>query len=84
MNVKLTELKAYKIKLAVDDILDKKLSIRQLSQVVGSMVTSFPGIRCGKIFSRCCDNYKIKALKENGGNFEGKIILPTKCRCNLK
>ena len=83
--MKLTKLKAHKIKLAVDNILDKKsLSIRELSQVVGSMVASFPWVKYGKRFYRQCDNYKIKTLKKNGGNFEAKIFLPTECKPDLK
>ena len=85
MNVRLTESKANKIKVAVENILAKKsLSIRQLSQIVGSLVASFPGVKYGQLFYRSCDNFKTKTLKESRGNFEAKISLPTECRSDLQ
>ena len=84
MTVKPTAKKAAKIEKAVNELLDKpRMSIRQLSQVVGMLVSIFPGAKYAKLFYRLCDNYKNKALKENRGNYCATITLPDSCREDL-
>jgi hypothetical protein len=85
MTVRLTDSKAEKFKTAVGNVLGKKyLTIRQLSQIVGTMVASFPGVKYGQLFYRRCDNLKSKALKDSRGNFEAQICLPPECLSDLK
>jgi hypothetical protein len=85
MTVKLTEEKSKKLKLACEKILKQTfVTIRQLSRVVGIMVASFPGVKMGQLFYRRCDNLKSKALKENKGNYEAKVLLTEKVREDLK
>ena len=55
----------------------------QLAKIVGILVASLPGVQYGKVFYRQCDNYKTKALKDNKGNFNGKITLPNSCKEDL-
>ena len=84
MTVSLPESKVAKIKDKIRDILRKEsFTIRELSQVIGMLVASFPGVEFGKLFYRRCDNYKTKKLKENKGNFSAKISLPNECKQDL-
>ena len=72
MTVKPTAKKAAKIEKAVNELLDKpRMSIRQLSQVVGMLMSIFPGAKYAQLFYRLCDSYKNKALK-------GRIVQPPK------
>ena len=85
MSVRLTEPKAQELKINVENLLAKtNISIRALSQVVGSLVASYPGVKYGQLFYRRCDNFKSEMLKEHKGNFSAMIMLPNDCREDLK
>ena len=64
MTVKLTENRVKKLKLSVSCLLNTKTpTIQQVSEVVGQMVASFPGVLYGPLYYRCLDNEKSKWLK---------------------
>ena len=55
------------------------MTIRSFAKIVGSLVSNLPGVQYGQLFYRQCDNLKSKALKENRGNYEAKIVIPEEC-----
>ena len=74
MTIRLTERKALLIKDLCEKLYSyKKTTIRTVAVLVGKMVSSFPGVKYGKLFYRQLDNEKTMALKENHGNFEAKM-----------
>ena len=83
MNVALTPGKATKAKT----ILGKQSpSIREVSELIGLMVSSFPGVTHGPLFYRQLELDKTMVLKANNGNFDAviknskKIITLFKCQ----
>ena len=84
MSVKLTDKKAEKIKNACQRLLHKtRLTIRELAQVIGLMVASFPGVQFGQLFYRRLDNYKSLCIKEKRGNYAAAISLTEECKIDL-
>ena len=77
MTVKLTEPKAMKIYNLCKQFhnKDKKFTIRQISSLIGSLTSSFPGVEFGQLHYRHIESDKNHALKENFGNFEAKMKL---------
>ena len=62
MTVRVTIEKALKIKSFIEEILKlEHISIKLLSQIVGKLVASLPGVHYGQLFYRLCDNYKMKS-----------------------
>jgi hypothetical protein len=85
MTVKLTAEKATKVRDACTWLLQARtLTIRELTKVIGLLVSSFPGVKHGQLFYRRCENHKTKALKENKGRFDAKITLPNTCTEDLE
>ena len=74
MTVTLTEPKAMKISNLCKQFhnKDKKFTIRQVSSLIGSLTSSFPGVEFGQLHYRHIESDKKHALKENFGNFEAK------------
>lgn len=76
MTVYLTQEKADKLSQTCKDTLKQnRISIRDLAQLVGRMVGSFPGVECGKLYYRLLDNEKTAALTVSKGNFEAVMTL---------
>lgn len=50
-------------------------TIRQVSSLIGSLTSSFPGVEFGQLHYRHIESDKNYALKENFGNFEAKMTL---------
>ena len=50
-------------------------SIRQVAQVIGYLVSSFPAVKYGKCHYRAIENDKIVSLKFAKGNFDSKMTL---------
>ena len=83
MTVKLTDQKVPTLKSDCHKLLRKHdITIHELSQVVGKMVTAIPGTN-GKLFYRNCDNHKALALKLAHGNYNAQTRLPNACREDL-
>ena len=61
----------------------EKVTIRQLSQVVGLLVASLPGVKYDKAFHRRSEHFKNNFLKEHRGDYDAKIHLPDTCKTEL-
>lgn len=80
MTVRVTPDKAAKIERTCRQVLAAGvLTIRELAELVGQLVASFPGVLYGQLFYRSLDNHKTMALKLARGNFETKTLLPQDC-----
>ena len=85
MTVKLTERKALVIKEMCKDLISfKRPTIRTVAKVVGKLVSSFPGVRFGKLYYRLLDNEKSLALQKSKGNFEAKMKLSAESKKDLQ
>ena len=60
-------------KICEEIILCSVQSIRKVSSVIGTLVSSFPGVKFGKLYYRSLECDKITALKQNLGNFDKKM-----------
>ena len=49
--------------------------IRSVAQLIGMMVTCFPGVEYGPLFHRQIDRNKTAVLKANLGDFDEKMTL---------
>ena len=74
--VTLSEGKQTKIKTACFSLKRKKsCTIRELAQVIGTLVAAFPALRQGPLYYRDLDKLKTTALKKSWGNFEATVHL---------
>ena len=75
MSVSLTKEKALRIRAACESLINKTTcTIRNLAQVIGLLVSSFPGVEHGPLYYRNLVNEKISALRASRGNFEAKCL----------
>ena len=71
MTVALTPSNAMKVKSkAVELLHNQSPTIRTVSEMIGLMVASFPGVMYGPLYYRQLEIEKVIALKQNQGNFE--------------
>ena len=85
MTIRLTPKRIRKIKERCSRILkNDRISVHKLSQAIGLMVASFPGVRYGKLHYRGCDNEKIRVLRENANDFQACMNLTAKCKRDLR
>ena len=77
MIVKLTDRKAEKImKLCIHFChKGKAFTIREVASLIGSLISSCPGVGYGRLHYRNIERDKINALKSQKGNFEAKMSL---------
>ena len=76
MSVSLTKEKALRIRVACESLINKTTcTIRTLAQVIGLLVSSFPGVEHGPLYYRNLENEKISALRASRGNFEAKMSI---------
>ena len=61
-----------------------KISILDLSKIVGLLVASFPGVEYGPLFYRRLDNAKTLALKLNKGNYKAFTTLSNTLKQDLQ
>ena len=84
MTVTLTPGKATKLVTKAKTILGKQSpSIREVSELIGLMVSSFPGIMYGPLFYRQLELDKTMALKANYGNFDAVMTLSDTSKSDL-
>ena len=80
-----TDHKKNKIKTPLTDYLCKyKLSLKELARILGNIVASFPAVIYVFLHYRHLEREKLTGLKYHKGNFEGKIILPTKAEAKMQ
>ena len=76
MTVKLLPHKVAKTKSMCYELLSKQQpTIREIAQVIGVLVSSFPGVQFGSLHYRNLERDKISALQNNKGNFESPMTL---------
>ena len=76
MTVKLIPARVEKVVKACEKLLnDSHPTILNLAEVIGLMVSSFPGEEYGPLYYRSLDMEKTEGLRQNKGNFSGKILL---------
>ena len=49
-------------------------TVRGSVQLIGQVVSSFQGVKFGPLWCRYMENDKIKALKQNQGDYESKVV----------
>lgn len=85
MRVYLTPEKAEKTVLACKHLLVKKcITIREVSKVIGLLVSSLPGVQHGPLFYRNIEIDKNYALKTNHGCFESEMTLSSESKADLQ
>ena len=76
MTVTPTEAKIQKIKSSCDTLLKTPMpTIKQVAEVIGILVSNFPGAQYGPLHYRNVERDKYLALVFNKGNYEGKLRL---------
>ena len=85
MTVRPTKEKVENIKLLISQYLEKDtFTIQSIAQLVGKLVSLFPGVTHSKLFYRQLDIEKSNALKRNKGNFEATMQISHESRTDLK
>ena len=85
MKVTLPREKVQKVKTAcLGTIKKKRVTIRELAQVIGILVSCFPAVVWGPLHFRNLEHLKSTALKENSGNFDACTLLNDKAIAELK
>ena len=80
MIVRLTEEKAQALKLDCEKFVQKSykmLPIREVAQIVGKLISSFPGVLYGPLYYRSLEKDKTAALAKHKGNFDAKMRVST-------
>ena len=77
MRITLTSQKVEKIQSACASLLNKssRVSIRNVSRVIGLLVSSFPGVMFGPLYYRALERDKVQALKSSRGHFDSYMSL---------
>ena len=84
MTISLTPSKSMKVKSnAVELLHNQSPTIRTVSEMIGLMVASFPGVMYGPLYYKQLEIEKVAALKQNQGNFEASMILSDMARSDL-
>lgn len=85
MLVRPTPEKAQKLKSACKKLLTKpELTVQELAEVIGIIVSNFPGVEFGPLFYRGLERDKSLALKHSKGNFSSKLQLSPDAIAELK
>ena len=85
MPISLTAAKADSLKAAAQAfLLRKSPTTRDVAEVIGKMVASFPGAQLGPLYYRQLENDKIQALREKSGNFDRPMVISGTARADLK
>ncbi|XP_028407843.1 uncharacterized protein LOC114530423 [Dendronephthya gigantea] len=85
MTVSLTPEKANKLKTSVQHLLlCERPSIRKVAQVIGLIISSFPGVMYGPLHFRLTEHEKTEALKQNAQNFDALMRLTPLAREELQ
>ena len=80
MIVRLTREKAQALKLDCEKFVQKSykmLPIREVAQIVGKLISSFPGVLYRPLYYRSLEKDKTAALAKHKGNFDAKMRVST-------
>lgn len=84
MTIQLSDEKKERLKSYCKTIRAKQnVKITELAQVIGTLVSSLPGVQFGKLHYRTLEIDKNLALKENKGNFEAKTSISNIAKSDL-
>lgn len=84
MTITLTEDKKAKVKASYKAMQHKhEVVITELAQLVGTLVSSLPGVQCGKLHYRNLEIAKNLALRGHKGNYEARLSLSPSVREEL-
>lgn len=84
MTISLPDDKKMKIRNMCLDVKQKrKVTIRQLAQLIGQLVAAFSAVLWGPLFYRGLERNKSLALKDNKGNFEALLIISREAEIEL-
>ena len=85
MTVSLTPEKASKLKSEVWCVLScERPTIREIAQVIGLIISSFPGVMYGPLHFRVTEHEKSEALKQKAGDFDATMSLTPQARNELQ
>ena len=85
MTVRLMLEKKESIKSYCIELLEKQIfTIREIAEVIGKLVASFPGVMSGPLYYRKLEKENILALKFNKGNFDASMKLFAAARKELQ
>ena len=85
MTVSLTPEKAKKLKGVVTRLLKcNRPIIREVAQVIGLIISTFPGVMYGPLHFRTTEGEKAQAIKHNQGNFDVPMELSTNAKYELQ
>ena len=84
MTVQLTDSRKQKLKNACLNLVNKETcTVQNVAEVIGLIVSSFPGVEHGPLHYRSLEREKSNALRENKGNFGSFMILSPSSRAEL-
>lgn len=84
MTIYLTAEKAASVQQACRTLLERQNpTIRDVAQVTGKIVATFPGVMHGPLFYRALEKDKSTALKKNKGNFDRPMTLSASAKNEL-
>ena len=84
MTVRLTQEKKTSLRNSCEQLLQStEITIRELSQVIGKIVASFPGVMHGPLYCWDLGRDKTVTLMYNKGNFEAKLGLSEESKSKL-
>ena len=77
MTVGLTDKKVHAVVKRCREFLrgNKEHLIREVASLIGTLISTFPGVQLGPLHYRFLEHDKITALKRNGGDYEAKMVL---------
>ena len=84
MSVTLSTAKAAKVQNACQDLLDSKhITIRDVTPVIGLLVSSFPAAQYGELYYRRLEMSKINALRASQGSYDASMCLSEGSRTEI-
>ena len=85
MTVSLTPEKEEKLKLAVTRLLSCGMPpTTEVAQVIGVIISTFPGVMYGPLYFRITEGEKAQALKQNKGNCDTHMQLSASAKLELQ
>ena len=84
MTVSIMPEKAEKLKLAVTRLLSCGMPlIREFAQVIGRIISTFPGVMYGPMYFCITEDKNAQALKQNKGNYDTHMQLSSSAKLEL-
>lgn len=81
MIVSLSQNKIIKLMTFADSFMGKeRCSIRELSQLIGCLLATFPAVPFGQLFYRGIEKDKIRSLCKHRGNHYKQVDIPVRVR----